>query len=154
MVPLKGRHFTPKKVREIAMKCSISLYFQTLVVYTFFFARDTTPGEKAYHFMSKGINEYDRTILVCSRQSLERLPVMNELDLVLSRESREGGSSRLIPVTLDRYLYDGWTPRNTYMKTSVLDRCVCNFIGSDNHDEPNFIQALERLLLALKKVDQ
>jgi L-histidine N-alpha-methyltransferase len=123
-------------------------------VNTFFFARDTTPGEKAYHFMSKGINEYDRTILVCSRLSLERLPVLNELDLVLSRESREGGSSRLIPVTLDRYLYDGWAPRNKYMKMSVLDRSVCNFIDSDTHDEAKFTLALEPLLLALKKGDE
>jgi len=118
---------------------------------TFFFARDTTPGEKAYHCMSKGVNEYDRTILICSQLSLERLPVLHELDLVLSRESREGGSSRLIPITLDRYLYDAWTPRNKYMRTSVLDRSVCNFIDSDTHDETKFTQALEHLLLALKR---
>lgn len=122
-------------------------------VHTFFFAHDTTPGEKAHHFMSKGVNEYDRTILVCSQQSLERLPVLNELDLVLSRESREGGSSRLIPVTLDRYMYDGWTPRTKYLKTSVLDRSVCNFMESEK-DEAQFDLALEQLLLALRRKDE
>jgi uncharacterized SAM-dependent methyltransferase len=123
-------------------------------VNTFFFARDTPPGEKAYHVMSKGVNEYDRTILICSRQSLERLPVLNELDLVLSRESREGGSRCLIPITLDRYIYDDWEPRNKYMRTSVLDRSVCDFIESDSHDETHFIQALGQLLLALRKKDE
>lgn len=104
--------------------------------------------------MSKGVNSYDRTILVCSQQSLGRLPVLNELDLVLSRESREGGSNRLIPVTLDRYVYDGWSPRNKYLKTSILDRNVCDFIESDNDDETKFLPALEQLLLTLRKKDE
>jgi hypothetical protein len=101
--------------------------------------------------MRKGVNEYDRTILVCSQQSLERLPILNELDLVLSRESREGGSSRLIPVTRDRYVYDSWSPSNKHLKTSVLDRSICDFVADDNSDETKFTMALEELLLALRR---
>jgi L-histidine Nalpha-methyltransferase len=120
-------------------------------VNTYFFALNKIPGEKAYQFMRKGVNEYDRTILVCSQQSLERLPVLNELDLVLSRESREGGSSRLIPVTRDRYVYDSWSPSNKHLKTSVLDRSICDFVADDNSDETKFTMALEELLLALRR---
>jgi uncharacterized SAM-dependent methyltransferase len=119
---------------------------------TFFFPLDNIPGEKAHQFMHQGVNEFDHTILVCSQQSLERLPVLNELDLVLARESREGGSNRLIPVTLDRYVYDGWSPHNKHLKTTVLDRSVCDFIY-DNDDETRFNVALDQLLSALRHKD-
>ena len=100
--------------------------------------------------MRKGVNEFDRTILVCSQQSLERAPVLNELDLVLARESREGGSNRLIPVTLDRYVYDGWSPQDRHLKMSVIDRSVCEFICGDG-DEVRFNVGVEQLLLALRR---
>jgi L-histidine N-alpha-methyltransferase len=122
-------------------------------VKTYFFARNNIPGEKAYQFMRQGVDEYDHTILVCSQQSLDRLPVLNELKLVLARESREGGSNRLIPVTLDRYVYDSWSPGENHLKTSVLDRSVCDFIGGDS-DETKFTTALEQLLLALRPKDE
>jgi len=118
-------------------------------VETYFFARDNVLGEKAHQFMYKGVNEYDHTILICSQQSLERPPVLNELGLVLSRESREGGSNRLIPLTLDRYVYDAWAPHNRYLKTSVLDRSVCDFTYN-NGDEEKFNTSVDRLLLALR----
>jgi TIR domain len=120
---------------------------------TYFFARSNIPGEKAHDFMRKGVNEYDHTILVCSQQSLERPPVLNELELVLSRESREGGSNRLIPVTLDRYVYDSWSPPNKHLRTSVLDRSICDFIY-DSGDETKFNSALDQLLLALRQKDE
>ena len=119
-------------------------------VKTYFFALDNVPGEKAHYFMRKGVNEFDRTILVCSQQSLERAPVLNELDLVLARESREGGSNRLIPVTLDRYVYDGWSPQDRHLKMSVIDRSVCEFICVDG-DEVGFNVGVEQLLLALRR---
>lgn len=121
-------------------------------VNTYFFALNNVPGEKAHQFMREGVNEYDRTILVCSQNSLERPPVLNEIDLVLSRESREGGSSRLIPVALDRYVYDSWSPENRHFKTSILDRSVCDF--NDHDDETKFNIALEQLLLALRPKDR
>jgi len=118
-------------------------------VRTFFFLLDGIPGEKAHKIMSKGVNEFDRTIVVCSQRSLERLPMLNELDLVLARESREGGSKRLLPITLDQYVYEDWRPRDRSLKMAVLDRNVCNFIDAD-HDDTKFDAALETLLSGLK----
>jgi len=118
-------------------------------VRTFFFLIDSVPGEKAHNIMRKGVNAFDRTILVCSQQSLERMGVLNELDLVLSRESREGGSNRLLPITLDRYVFEGWRPVDGYLKTAILDRSVCDFISVDN-DDSKFEAALETVLSALK----
>ena len=133
--------------QEFAMKLNKSLNDRG--VRTFFFLIDNVPGERAHNIMRKGVNEFDRTILVCSQQSLERMGVLNELDLVLSRESREGGSNRLLPITLDRYVFDSWLPVDGYLKTAILDRSVCDFISADVNNS-KFETALETILSALK----
>ncbi|GCE21731.1 L-histidine N(alpha)-methyltransferase [Dictyobacter kobayashii] len=117
-------------------------------VRTFFFLMDGVPGEKAYQWMQKGVNEFDRTILICSQRSLERPAVLYELDSVLSRESREGGSKRLLPLTLDRHVFETWNPQSSHLKTAVLDRMVCDFTEAEQSDE-KFNAALDVLLSAL-----
>lgn len=118
---------------------------------TYFFAVNAVPGEKLHKMMRKGVNESERVILVCSQQSLQRSGVLNELDLVLARESREGGSDRLLPITLDRYIFEGWQPEDSHLKTAVLDHIVCDFRGTEL-DNARFNAALEKLLKALKSM--
>jgi hypothetical protein len=67
-------------------------------VRVFFFPEDATPGERLHHVMRDGINQYEKMILVCSKASLTREGVMNEIEEALSREAREGGITRVSPV--------------------------------------------------------
>ena len=54
-------------------------------VRVFFSQRMQRPGQKLHHVMRDGINQYDRMILVCSRASLNREGVTNEIEEALSR---------------------------------------------------------------------
>jgi hypothetical protein len=58
---------------------------------TFFFPKQAIPGQKLHRLMSEELNRHDRAILVCSRNSLERAGVLNEIEEALAREAREGG---------------------------------------------------------------
>lgn len=96
-------------------------------VKTWFFPRDAVPGEKLHRTMFNAVNEHDRILLVCSRASLDRPGVLNELERVLERESREGGSSRLLPITLDKYVFSDWAPSRPDLAQQLRDRVICDF---------------------------
>lgn len=102
--------------------------------------------------MHEGVNKHDRMILVCSRASLDRKGVLNELENVLEREARDGGASHLIPIRLDDYVFTGWKPPNTDLAQAVRDRVVADFEGADT-DDAKFNEGLRRLIAALKKPD-
>ena len=66
----------------------------------------------------------------------------------MARESRQGGESCLIPITLDRFVFDGWTPSNPDIKLAITDRMIADFSGSVT--EPAiFDRQFLRLLSAL-----
>jgi TIR domain/Pentapeptide repeats (8 copies) len=119
-------------------------------VTAFFFAEHAVPGDKLHRMMRKGVNEHDREILVCSRASLDRKGVLNEIEETLARESRDGGAAYLIPIRLDGYVFSGWTPPNPDAAQAVRDRVVADFEGADT-DPEKFSAALLRLIAALKK---
>jgi transcriptional regulator with XRE-family HTH domain len=98
-------------------------------VHTFFFPETARAGQRLHRTMSQGVNEYDRILLLCSRSSLERPGVLNELDQVLAREAREGGSELLIPVTIDDYVFTKWSPTHPDIAFQVKDRVVADFRG-------------------------
>lgn len=117
---------------------------------TFFFAEHAEPGEKLHRLMRNKVNEQDRVILICSKNSLDRKGVLNEIEEVLTREAHDGGASYLIPIRLDGYVFDGWHPPNADIAIAVRARVVANFEGTDG-DPSKFDAALQRLLGALKK---
>ena len=119
-------------------------------VTTFFFAEHAVPGEKLHRMMRKGVNEHDRVILVCSRASLDRKGVLNEIEETLAREARDGGAAYLIPIRLDDYVFSGWTPPSPDTAQAVRDRVVADFEGADA-DAAKFDTGLRRLIAALKK---
>jgi hypothetical protein len=100
--------------------------------------------------MRKGVNEHDRMILICSRSSLDRKGVLNELEEIITREARGGGASYLIPIRLDDYVFTGWQPKNADVAQAVRDRVVADFEGADK-DEPKFQAGLQKLIRALRK---
>jgi len=96
-------------------------------VTTFFFKDDAPPGERLHRVMRKGVNEHDRTILVCSESSLQRPGLLNELEETLAREARDGGQTHLIAIRLDNYVLTGWAPHNADLAQAVRDRVVADF---------------------------
>ena len=101
--------------------------------------------------MREGVNKYDRVILICSKGSLIRSGVLNEIEETLQREARDGGASYLIPITLDDFVFKAWVPSNPDLAQSVRDRVVADFIGADTSPSP-FSAGLMKLLKALKKL--
>jgi hypothetical protein len=96
-------------------------------VKTFLFRDDAVPGQKLHRMMSDGVNRYDRVILVCSKASLNRPGVLNEIEETLQREARDGGAVYLIPIRLDDYVFKGWSPTTGNIARAVRDRVVGDF---------------------------
>jgi TIR domain len=117
-------------------------------VTVFFFPESATPGQRLHRTMSDGIHEYDRALLLCSRNSLTRPGVLNELEQILAREAREGGTELLIPVLLDDFVLVGWSPDRPDLARQVRDRVAADFRSSES--ELEFIKQLKRLLKALR----
>lgn len=117
-------------------------------VTTFFFPFDAVFGEKLHSTMRR-VDDYDRIILICSAQSLHRKGVQNEIEKVLEREAREGGSSLLIPITIDNYIFEDWAPVRPALKGEILNRVVADFRNNDSYKDQ-----LHRLLRALRKETQ
>ena len=119
-------------------------------VRTFLFSQHAKPGQKLHRLMREGVNIHDRVILICSRASLDRRGVVNEIEETLQRESREGGTSILIPITLDNYVFEEWSPERPDIAQSIRDRVVADFRGvEDNYDKYN--AAIQRIVSALNR---
>ncbi|MDC3989117.1 toll/interleukin-1 receptor domain-containing protein [Polyangium jinanense] len=118
-------------------------------VRVFLFSEHAEPGEKLHRMMRKGVNEHDRVVLVCSKNSLVRSGVLNEIELTLGREAREGGETLLIPIRLDNYVFTGWQPPREDLAEAVRERVVADFEGADT-DPAKFDAALSNLLRALR----
>ena len=118
-------------------------------VRTFLFQTDAIPGEKLHHTMRQGVASHDRVLLICSRSSLQRAGVLNEIEQTLSREARDGGVAYLIPITIDDYVYE-WNPARQELAQEVRDRVVGDFRGATT-DERSFHESVGRLLTALRR---
>jgi hypothetical protein len=119
-------------------------------VSTFFFPDDAPPGEKLHNVMRDGVNQYGRVVLICSRSSLDRAGVANEIEEALQREAREGGQAILIPVTIDDYVFSEWDPKNSGVAQALRDRVVADFRGT-LRDPEAFEKALGRVVAVLSK---
>lgn len=116
-------------------------------VTTFFFPETARIGRRIGDEVHSRIQEHDRVILVCSRDSLDRPGVRNEIQETFDREARDGGATYLLPIMLDDYVLSGW---DDPLAQRVRDRVVGDFRGADG-DEAVFGKALDRLLAALRK---
>jgi hypothetical protein len=131
---------------------NFALYIQAalerLNISAFLFSRDAPPGVKLHRLMRDGINSAERVVLICSRQSLNRSGVLNEIEECLQREAREGGRPILIPITLDNYVFTDWRPEHPGLALAVRDRVIADFSGTTS-DPGAFRIATERLALAI-----
>ena len=81
-------------------------------VTVFFFPETALVGERIDNEVFRRIQEHDRVLLVCSRQSLDRPGVINEIQETLDREARDGGATYLLPIMTDDYVLTGWRDRH------------------------------------------
>lgn len=102
----------------------INAYLKNKGIRTWFFPDDALPGEKLHRVMHEEINRHERVLLICSEGSLSRPGVLNEIERVLEREAKEGGSSVLIPVTLDDYVYSDWAPSRQDVAEQIRSRVI------------------------------
>jgi hypothetical protein len=116
-------------------------------VTTWFFPVDAQPGHKLHRVMHDGVNKHDKVLLICSKNSLSRPGVLNEIERVLEREAKEGGSEILIPVTLDDFVYSDWAPTRTDVASQVRARVISKIETGDKE----FDQSIEKIVKALKK---
>lgn len=115
-------------------------------VTVWWFTRDAVPGQKLHRLMFDGVASHDRIVLLCSESSLSRNGVLNEIERVLEREAREGGSGILIPISLDDYVFSRWRPARTDLADQVRSRVIADY------DDVLHGDGLRQLLHALRKI--
>lgn len=127
----------------------IDAHLRAKGVETWFFKRDQLPGQKLHRMMYENVNRCGRIILLCSKSSLSRPGVLNEIECALEREAREGGSNILIPVALDDHVFGDWTPQRADLAQHLKDRVIARLddpIGSPN----TAFEQLDRLVESLR----
>jgi hypothetical protein len=117
-------------------------------VSTWFFPDNAVPGQKLHRVMSTGVNEHDRVLLVCSKNSLGRNGVLNEIERALEREAREGGGDVLIPIAIDDFVFSEWQPARQDIAEQVRSRVVGKFPGTAAGSA--FDEALAKVVKALR----
>jgi hypothetical protein len=126
----------------------INSYLKVKGVKTWFFPDDALPGQKLHRVMHDEIDKHERALLICSEKALSRHGVLNEIERVLEREAREGGSEVLIPITLDDFVYGDWAPARPDVAAQVRTRVITKV---DLADEKLRDRQLDKLVAALKK---
>ena len=116
-------------------------------VTTWFFPDDAQPGHKLHRVMHDGVNSHDHVLLVCSKNSLTRPGVLNEIERVLEREAKEGGSGILIPVTIDEFVYSDWAPERSDIASQVRSRVITKVETT----EKSYNQSIDKIVKTLRK---
>jgi TIR domain len=109
---------------DAAQASEINAALRARGVKTWFFPLDALPGQKLHRVMYEGVNQYDRVLLICSKGALDRSGLLNELERVLEREAKDGGSEILMPVTLDGHVYKDWAPGRNDLAAQVRSRVI------------------------------
>lgn len=118
----------------------------------FYFPETARWGERLSNEVHTQLNSHDRVILLCSKGSLNRPGVRNEIQETFDREAREGGATYLLPLVLDDYLFDpkGWERAEPDLARRVRDRIAGDFRKAQT-DPTEYDKALNRLIDVLKK---
>ena len=95
------------------------------------------------------INEYDQILLICSRNSLDRVGVVNEVQETFDREANGGGRTYLLPIMLDDYVLTGWRMTQPVLAERVGRRVIGDFRDAET-DDAQFQTQLARVVDALK----
>jgi hypothetical protein len=110
--------------QEIAQRVNAAL--EARGVQTFLFAHDAKPGQPLHRMMQKGVNEHDWTLLLCSKQSLDRPGVLNEIEQSMRKSSRAGGRNILVPLAIDDYVFEKWKPTQPDLAQYIRDLVIAD----------------------------
>lgn len=136
--------------RDEPVATYINNYLKQNGIRTWFFPQDAHPGQKLHRVMSDGVNSHDRVLLICSKSSLSRYGVLNEIERALEREAREGGADILIPVAIDNYVFTMWKPARMDVAEQLRSRVIVKFpVGKV--EGKTFREAADRLVTALRR---
>lgn len=130
----------------------INAYLKNKGITTWFFPDDALPGQKLHRVMYEGVNNHDRVLLICSKKSLSRPGVLNEIERVFEREAREGGSEILIPIALDKFVFSNWVPSRPDLAAQIRSRVIAKIDVSEIESEHVQIQ-LNKIVASLSKVN-
>ena len=102
-------------------------------------------GEPVWGEIDTAIKHYDKLVVICSKDSLQSVPVIREIERALQKEDREHRNV-LFPIRIDDYLFDEWDHSR---KADVVSKVIGDFRGSDNLATyskafPRFLDALSR----------
>ncbi|MBV6441248.1 MAG: hypothetical protein EPGJADBJ_02929 [Saprospiraceae bacterium] len=117
-------------------------------VNVFFDEKKLKPGDDIFTSLSRGIELYDKTILVCSEESLNSWWVDQELEMVMEKEralKKEIGEKigLLIPITIDDHIYN-WKDGK---RMAIRQRFIGDF--RNWQDDGAFEKSLNDLVHAL-----
>jgi TIR domain len=118
-------------------------------VITFFFPVSAKAGERVSEEVYRQIQAHDRVLLICSRQSLRRAGVLNEMRETFAREFRDGGAAYLLPIMLDDYVLKGWRKVEPELAERVGGRVIADFRGT-RKNERAYAASVSRVLDALR----
>lgn len=138
-----------------------------------YFPETARTGESLRHEIDKAIRLYDKLVIVCSYNSLNSQPVIDEIEEGLKREEEEAvrkvkdeekvargeldyedfakrryQERVLFPIMIDDYLLDGWNHKLQYV---IKNRVVADFRKWKSHD--SFSKQLDKLLHDLNAQD-
>jgi hypothetical protein len=133
---------------DFARKVFDSLKKMGVVV--FFFPETARLGERIDSEVFRRIQEHDRVLLICSKESLERPGVTHEIRETLDREARDGGATYLLPITLDDYVFSGFRERHSDLAERLSRRIIGDFRGT-KRSRRDFDKAMHRVADALTK---
>jgi len=133
---------------DFARKVYDSLKKMDVVV--FFFPETARLGERIDAEIFRRIQEHDRVLLICSKDSLERPGVTHEIRETLDREARDGGATYLLPITLDDYVFNGFRERHSDLGERLSRRIIGDFRGT-KRNRAGFDKAMHRVVDALRK---
>ncbi len=94
---------------------------------TFLFVHDAKAGRPLHRVMHRGVNEHDFVVLICSKDSLVRPGVLNEIEESLKKSSRQGGRNILVPLAIDDFVYASWKPDRDDLAVYVRDLVIADF---------------------------
>ncbi len=124
-------------------------------VRTWFFPEDATMGETIWGEIDRAIKIYDKLVVVCSKESLNSVPVLREIERGLQREDDDRKDDDddddkkknvLFPITIDSYIFEEWEYER---KADVLNKVVGDFKGWSRNAKM-YEKEFQRMLKALQ----
>ncbi len=121
-------------------------------IHCWFDERNTRPGDRLVSAISDGINDYDKMILVCSKESLTSWWVEREIERILKKERMYNNGKKetekvnlLIPISIDDYVFNEW---DSPWAEEINRYIIGDFRDWNNSD--NYEKSLKNLIKGIR----